>query len=249
MILLGASSPLRLAAAPCDPPVINPIPCENSLTGNSSSEWDVSGAGDSTIQGFATDISVNHGDIVHFKVNTNATAYHVDIYRLGYYAGMGARKVATVLPSATLPQTQPACLNDPTTGLNDCGNWAESASWAVPASAVSGIYIARLVREDTLGASHMIFIVRDDDRHAPILVQTSDTTWQAYNRYGGNSLYTGGPASNPSRAYKVSYNRPFSNRGPTPEDWVFNAEYPMVRWLEANGYDVSYFTGMDSDRR
>ena len=23
----------------------------------------------------------------------------------------------------------------------------------------------------------------------------------------------------------------------------------MVRWLEANGYDVSYFTGVDSDRR
>src|SRR5206468_6899306 len=31
--------------------------------------------------------------------------------------------------------------------------------------------------------------------------------------------------------------------------WVFASEYPMVRWLEANGYDVSYFTGMDSDRR
>ena len=30
---------------------------------------------------------------------------------------------------------------------------------------------------------------------------------------------------------------------------MFNAEYPMVRWLERNGYDVSYFTGVDSDRR
>ena len=32
------------------------------------------------------------------------------------------------------------------------------------------------------------------------------------------------------------------------EDSVFNAEYPMVRWLERNGYDVSYFTDVDSDR-
>ena len=71
----------------------------------------------------------------------------LDIYRMGYYGGMGARKVATVLPSATLPQTQPTCLTDAATGLIDCGNWAVSASWAVPADAVSGIYFAKLMRE------------------------------------------------------------------------------------------------------
>jgi hypothetical protein len=48
--------------------------------------------------------------------------------------------------------------------------------------------------------------VRDDGRSSDVLFQTSDTTWQAYNRYGGNSLYTGAPAGH---AYKVSYNRPF----------------------------------------
>ena len=182
-------------------------------------------------------------------MDTNATDYRIDIYRLGYYGGLGARKVATVQPSATLPQGQPACLNDPATGLNDCGNWVESASWAVPAKAVSGIYIARLVREDASpGESHMVFIVRDDEGHSPILFQTSDTTWQAYNQYGGNSLYVGGPGTNPGRAYKVSYNRPFTTRGTSNEDWLFNSEYPMVRWLEANGYNVSYFTGIDSDR-
>src|SRR5215831_1432501 len=237
-------------SAPCDPPITNPVLCENTKAGNPSSEWDISGSADATIQGFATDISVNHGETVRFKVSTTATAYRIDIYRLGYYAGMGARKVATVLPSASLPQNQPACLHDSATGLNDCGNWGESAHWDVPADAVSGIYIARLVRTDTLGASHMVFVVRDDERHAPILFQTSDTTWEAYNRYGGNSLYTGsGPGTNPSRAYKVSYNRPYGNRGATPEDWVFNAEYPMVRWLESNGYNLSYFTGVDADRR
>ena len=54
----------------------------------------------------------------------------------------------------------------------------------------------------------------------------------------------------PGRAYKVSYNRPFNTRGVDGgQDWVFNAEYPMVRWLEANGYDVSYITGVDSRSR
>jgi hypothetical protein len=221
---------------------------ENCLPGNPSSEWDISGAGDTTIQGFATDISVNRGSAISFKVDTNATSYRLDIYRMGYYGGMGARKITTLTPSVTLPQDQPACLTDATTGLIDCGNWAVSASWSVPANATSGIYFARLVRADTGGASHIFFIVRDDASTSDLLFQTSDTTWQAYNGYGGNSLYWGGPGTNPSRAYKVSYNRPFITRSNSAHDFVFNAEYPMVRFLEANGYDVSYFTDVDSDR-
>ncbi len=47
----------------------------------------------------------------------------------------------------------------------------------------------------------------------------------------------------------MSYNRPFTTRGYAPEDWIFNAEYPMVRWLERNGYDVSYTSGVDTARR
>ncbi|MGJ0483987.1 MAG: N,N-dimethylformamidase beta subunit family domain-containing protein [Methylomicrobium sp.] len=228
----------------------NPIVCENAKAGNPSSEWDITGAGSLNIQGYATDISVNKGETVRFKINTPSTNYRLDIYRMGYYGGLGARKIATVTPSANLPQSQPACLNNSTTGLIDCGNWVESASWAVPADATSGIYIAKAVRQDGASAgqaSHIVFIVRDDASTSDMLFQTSDTTWQAYNDYGGNSLYSGSPAG---RAYKVSYNRPFNTRAvDNGQDWVFNAEYPMVRWLEANGYNVSYFTGVDSDRR
>ena len=236
-----------LTAGPCDPPITNPIACENSKPGNPVSEWDISGAGDLSIQGFATDISVNKGDTVRFKIQTSASSYRLDIYRVGYYSGNGARKVATVSPSASLPQSQPLCLTDSATGLIDCGNWAESASWAVPADATSGVYLAKAVRTDTGGASHMVFIVRDDAGSADLLFQTADTTWQAYNQYGGNSLYVG-PGTSAGRAYKVSYNRPFTTRATSPEDWLFNAEYPMIRWLERNGYNVSYSTGVDTDR-
>ncbi|MGZ4429986.1 MAG: N,N-dimethylformamidase beta subunit family domain-containing protein, partial [Nocardioidaceae bacterium] len=246
-VSLAVVLPSRPAeAAPCDTPIANPVLCENSRPGNPASEWDVSGAGSASIQGFATDISVNHGQTVHFKIKTPATAYRLDIYRMGYYAGTGARKVATVTPAATLPQNQPACLSSATTGLTDCGNWGESASWAVPADAVSGIYFARATRTDgTAGASHIVFVVRDDASHSDLLFQTSDTTWQAYNTYGGNSLYTGQPDG---RAYKVCYNRPITTRDTSPEDFVFNAEYPTVRWLERNGYDTSYTSGVDTAR-
>ena len=221
----------------------------NVVTATPASQWNISGSGDSSIQGFTTDISANLGDTVHFKISTNASAYHLDIYRMGYYGGDGASLITTIQPSAKLPQSQPACLTDSSSGLLDCGNWAESASWTVPTTAKSGIYFAKVTRNDTSGASHIFFVVRDDSSHSAILFQTSDTTWQAYNQYGGNSLYVGGPGSNPSRAYKVTYNRPITTRGTSSQDFVFNAEYPMVRWLEANGYDVSYSSGVDSDRR
>ncbi|MDQ1457860.1 MAG: hypothetical protein QOH28_3480, partial [Actinomycetota bacterium] len=249
LALLGLPALTRnaVAADPCASPA-NDVVSENCLPGSPASQWDVTGAGDASIQGFATQFSVNVGAAVTFKVKTNATAYQIDIYRMGYYGGDGARHIATVNPSATLPQTQPACLNDSATGLVDCGNWSESASWAVPFTAVSGVYIAKLTRSDTAGASHIPFVVRNDASHSDLLFQTSDTTWQAYNQYGGNSLYVGAPGTNPNRAYKVSYNRPFTTRATAPEDFFFNAEYPMVRWLEADGYDVSYISGIDTDR-
>ena len=244
LVLLAA--PASAQTGPCAAPITNPIACENTKPGNPASEWDVSGSGSASIQGYATAIGVDQGQPITFKVNSSSSDYRLDIYRLGYYGGQGARRITTVQPSAALPQSQPACNETAATGLIDCGNWAVSASWTVPADAVSGIYLAKLVREDgTTGTSHIAFVVRDDDGNSDLLFQTSDTTWQAYNEYGGNSLYTGDPDG---RAYKVSYNRPFTTRGTGPEDWIFNAEYPMVRWLERNGYNVSYTTGVDVDR-
>ena len=152
MMVSGAlvwSSPDSGAAVdPCAPATFHAIACENTLPGSPQSEWDVSGEGSPSIQGFATDISVDQGGRVDFKVDTSSTDYRLDIYRLGWYGGDGARRVDTIQPSAALPQNQPACLNDPATGLIDCGNWSVSASWVVPSTAVSGVYIARLVRED-----------------------------------------------------------------------------------------------------
>jgi hypothetical protein len=250
-LLFGSVKTATAQTFGCTPAMANDVVCENSKPGNPSSDWDITGGGDDTIQGFATSISVNQGQTVNFKINTDATAYTIDIYRMGYYGGLGARKVANVPPSAKLPQTQPACVTDSTTNLVDCGNWAISASWTVPSNATSGIYFAHLIRTDTGGDSHIVFIVRNDSSNSDILFQTSDESWEAYNDYGtgGFTLYGDNQQFDlPNRAYKVSYNRPFITRGFQDESatWVFGAEYPMVRWLESNGYNVTYFTGIDA---
>ena len=244
------------AADPCGQPVTSVIACENTLPGDPPSDWQVSGAGDRAIQGFATSMSANVGQTLSFKINTLATAYHIDILRIGYYQGNGARKVVSGLqPSASLPQSQPACLNDNApTGLIDCGNWAVSASWTVPSDAVSGLYVAHLVRDDTsTGNGSLIpFVVRNDVSHSGILFQTDDETWQAYNTYGDNSLYTclhNCPPGNP-KPYKgadaVSYDRPWHSAADDDgASWFMYAEYPMIRFLERNGYDVSYTSGVN----
>lgn len=211
---------------------------ENARAGSPPSTWESDRH--SSIVGFTTRYSAFPGETVHFKVLTDAAQWRIRVFRLGWYGGAGARWLGDVTPSVPLPQTQPAPLTDPASGLVDCGNWAVSASWTVPANAVSGIYYALLERLDNGLTNHVVFVVRST---APtgILVQTSETTQHAYNRYGGNSLYFGDPAG---RAYKVSYNRPF-DAGDGEENDFFNAEIALVRFLERNGYDVAYCGGID----
>src|SRR5690349_6963011 len=230
-------------AAPCDAPVTNAVLCENTKPGTPG--WLVPSR-DNSIVGFTTDISTTPGGRVDFKVVTSAPAYTIDIYRMGWYGGLGARKVGQI--GRDTPQTQPSCLRDTPTALIDCGNWAVSASWDVPSDAVSGIYYARVRRTDTGAQNEIVFVVRDDESRSKILFQTADATWVAYNRYGGNSLYFGDGPGQGGSSYKVSYNRPITGGG-GEENFVFNAEYPMLRFLEANGYDVSYTTDADTARR
>jgi hypothetical protein len=129
-------------------------------------------------RGLPPDISVDQGQTVFFKINTPSTQYRLDIFRMGYYGGMGARQVATVVPSVSLPQVQPNCLTDIPVGLVDCGNWAVSASWTVPRQRCQVSTSRKCSGSIPAGASHIVFVVRDDDGLSDLLFQTSDTTWQ-----------------------------------------------------------------------
>ena len=233
----------------------NAIVAENQLPGTPQSQWDDSGTGSTTLLGFTTDISVNHGSTVNFKIQSGTNNWKIDIYRLGYYQGNGARLITTI--NMTKAQSQPAPITNATTGEVDAGNWAVTASWAVPANAVSGVYLAHLVDlNNTSNENQIPFIVRADESTSDILFQTSDTTWHAYNGWGGANFYGGnGPGgdSAPGRAYKLSYNRPFGTRDGIGtyagwQDFLFGAEFAAINWFEQNGYDVSYIAGVDTAR-
>ncbi|MBW9055648.1 DUF4082 domain-containing protein [Rhizobium mesosinicum] len=261
---------LAAPAAAVPAVTLNKIALENMKQGNPISEWGLEGDGNGTIQGFATEISTNIGGTVDFKIATDSTHYRIDIYRMGYYGGMGARKVDSIEQQLTTAQIQPHPIVDMSLGLIDCGNWSVSASWQIPSDFVSGVYFAKLVREDGVeDASIIPFVVRDDASTSDIVFQTSDTTWQAYNAWGGASLYYGDVPVDPAdmigylppncscglqaigRASAISYNRPIiTNTSPIggTHDYIFGVESSAISWLEQNGYDVSYISGVDAAR-
>ena len=209
-----------------------------------------------SIQGFATDISVNTGETVSFKVKTDSINYRIDIYRLGYYGGAGARLMAADrCRRRRCRRTSRRASSIGITGLADCGNWNVSASWST-AGRPSGIYLARLTTDRRRGRE-------------PYRVHRARR--RAAGRRGRPDFRHDVAGLQPVRRRQPLCGGPFSNAGPStppraPRDqgelqpavryarprcrsFLFNAEYPMVRWLEANGYDVKYSTGVDTERR
>lgn len=198
------------------------------------------------IAGYADALSVDKGQPLALRVSMPEAGgtYTVDTYRLGWYGGAGARLVATSGPQAGT--AQPPCqVTDPATHLIEC-KWTPSITVETGPDWTSGLYVARLTN-NVSGLMHPVFfIVRDDAGHADILFQSSRTTSIAYGSYGtpteGHSLYaynsTGGIP-----AQKVSLDRPSSEMSEFSN--LLNFEYPMARWLESQGYDVSYTTNLD----
>lgn len=73
---------------------------------------------------------------------------------------------------------------------------------------MSGLYVIKLIAGVRGKQAFIRVVVRDDARSARLLFQSSVTTDQAYNNWGGKSMYsynsTGGVP-----ACKVSFNRPY----------------------------------------
>jgi hypothetical protein len=197
------------------------------------------------IEGYAAATSAAAGDRISVYVSTTAASFRADVYRMGWYGGKGGRLVAS-FPAMT-GHRQPIPRPDPVTGLI-APRWSRSFTLPIQSTWVSGVYMVKLTASS--GFQAYIPLVIRDRRPSDFLFVRAVNTDEAYNDWGGKSLY--GDAHNPygsakwyaHRALKVSFNRPFARAG---AGLFFNYEYDMVRWLERNGYDVSYITDVDED--
>lgn len=292
----------------------NWIVAENRLRGVASEEWDVNGAGSDDVVGFSSRASALPGERVEFKVSTTSpfeSSLEIDVFRFGWYDGMGARRVASLSLSEDDKEkagSQPEC-SRPEPELADCGNWRAVATFDVPRDAVSGLYAARFSLEGDGGwredgskkqydphhavcgrdpglppeagphaygaagkykggrskmrrprASLAFFVVRAPLASShQLLLQTADTTWHAYNGWGGLTTYGSfefpwrhapnrtymaeGDAMN--RAFKRSYNTPLVTRDYRAVNSPFGVEIAAIRFLERVGVDLHYCTGLD----
>jgi hypothetical protein len=150
---------------------------------------------------------------------------------------------------AGIAQTIPT--PDPATGLTECrwtGPYVLTVKNAAdPSDWVSGIYLVKLTARPTGHQSYIIFVVRDDRRASDLLFQSSVATEQAYNPWGGKSLYVGriGGSYSVTRAVNVSFNRPYYDGNGTGQFFGLG-EYTTLRFLEREGYDVTYSTDVDT---
>jgi sugar lactone lactonase YvrE len=225
-------------APPIDPPGTNVITMENAKPGNNDWQLNPIAQGHS-VEGYGSAITMKAGDSVDVKVNV-ATAAPVSwrVYRMGWYGGAGARLMTSGGPVNVAPQ--PACPRDTTTSLVVC-SWATAFTVATGADWVSGVYLVKLHVNG--GESYVPFVIADG-RAAHIVQNVNVTTWQAYNDFDGESLYVDGSGTMPtSKAWQVSYDRPFKNDHGAGR--FFDYEYDYIRWSEALGFDVTYTTGID----
>ena len=189
----------------------NPVVQENCFPGDS--DWDVAIAS-TGVAGYATSQSVNRGQSIDLKVQSGA-AVDIEIFRSGHYGGAGARLFSTLVDVPV--SAQPGCTNDPAVGLYDCSAWTVTQTITTTTGWPSGVYLARVTRRDTGDDTHVLFVVRDDTRQAEVLFGLPFTTYQAYNDFGGKSLYESrstGPntvAGSP-RAVKLSFDRPYNQQ-------------------------------------
>lgn len=245
---------LLLTLLVASPAVAASIRAENAKPGTAG--WEITTAATREIEGYASRTSVNAGEAIELFVNTVADTYRVDVFRMGWYGGAGARQVAGPIERRGIHQPMPSA--DSASGLIEC-RWTDpirietrdaEGPWT------TGVYLARLTIEagqEAAGAqSFIVFVVRDDGGAAPIVFQSSVTTFAAYNNWGGKSLYAFNSGNAPAR--KVSLDRPYAAnpygvRLDGAGDFLRRWEYNAVRFLERNGYDVRYVTDVDTHER
>lgn len=205
------------------------------------------------IEGYVSHQSIQAGETLSVMVSTNpAEAFTLDIYRMGYYGGTGGRHMGSYGPFEGTVQS------DPEVGearLREC-SWEPSTTITIPEEWPSGVYLGKLSLVENRWQSYVVFIVREE-RKSDVLLQCSDNTWQAYNRWPDQyALYDDGKSEWALHAgVKVSYNRPYGKYCQILDAPLSQGsgefllwEFPLAYWLEREGYDVTYCSNTDVHR-
>ncbi|MGE5401722.1 MAG: N,N-dimethylformamidase beta subunit family domain-containing protein [Ignavibacteriales bacterium] len=195
--------------------------------------------------GYPSNLSGYKGDTVKFYISTNALLYDLKIYRYG--------KTKELV--ATIPNVKGGIREVKESDyayVNGC-KWPESARLVIPQDWKPGAYLAEFpVTSDT--TNPVLFFVKDKNTKNRVIVVCHTNTYQAYNMFGGKSVYPayssgGGSGISENFSERLSFFRPFNrnqhngiNRG---SFYAYDAK--LIRWLEEEGYDVDVMSDTDLD--
>ncbi|MGH2882094.1 MAG: N,N-dimethylformamidase beta subunit family domain-containing protein, partial [Solirubrobacteraceae bacterium] len=205
---------------------------------------DVGGLAYGSVTGYVAEQALRPGQTERIYVSApGALSVRIRVYRMGWYGRTGGREV---LASVRLPVVaQPPCAHWAETGLTEC-DWHPTLSFVIPPALPTGVYMAKLSTGE--GARDCLFVV-EAPRPQPLLAQLPTATYEAYNGWGGDSLYPGGAdrvgVTGTTQGVAVSYDRPYD--GVTGAGQFFARDVAMVRFLERYDYPVSYTTSESVD--
>jgi N,N-dimethylformamidase beta subunit-like, C-terminal len=252
LLLSACGGPSRSSASVTAPataaPAANPVQRENSLPGTPG--WEIPASAGTVIAGFAGETSVAPGQSFDLHVSSPpGSRYRVLVFRLGWYQGIGGRLIMCVpgcdssqAAVAQPPPTAPSRV----TGLFRAP-WRVTDRVEIPPDAVSGYYEAKLeivsgAHAGAVGSVPLLVRQRPGAAPSAVLVQVPVNTWEAYNRWGGKSLYQ---FNTGHHALEVSFDRPYDQQ--MFYDMGTKLELPWVRFLERSAIDVSYQADVDTD--
>ena len=241
------SSTTTSAAAPVTLPKLGPpysqlVADENGKPGTGN--WRVSNDGAAhDIEGYLNVTSAQRGESVDLFATTVAPTFTVEAYRMGWYQGLGARLVWTSPPVQGTVQAN-ATLISATNSYE--ARWQKSTSIAIDASWPVGSYLLKLVA--STGQQRWVpLTVRDDASTAAYVIVNAVSSWQAYNRWGGCSLYDCSAGGSGERSKMVSF-EPYDKVSDGSGDFIGN-ELPLIMRAEERGLDVTYITSVDLHQR
>ncbi|MFF8941486.1 N,N-dimethylformamidase beta subunit family domain-containing protein [Streptomyces sp. NPDC014864] len=192
------------------------------------------------VTGYADHVSVRPGEECGLHVATTAVSIRVSAFRVGWYGGTHARLVwrsgpvpGRVRPAPRLlPATRTVRADWPRTLTLDTDGWPE------------GAYLLRLDADS--GHRHYVpLVVRSAEGTGRTVLVHAPATWQAYNRWGGHSLYGGALGAYADRSLAVSFDRPYDGNG---AEKFLVYEWAAVVLAERLGVPLAYSTGIDVHR-
>ncbi|GAA2830234.1 N,N-dimethylformamidase beta subunit family domain-containing protein [Kribbella solani] len=224
---------------------------ENADTG--TADWVIPTAMNGQLAAYLTAVSATCGETVDLRVSPGGTGsvgapgspVTVTAYRMGYYAGLGAREIWQKLNVPTTIQPPPTTGGTSSSGnplrMTTAVNWTNTLSIPIDKNWVPGTYLLKV--SDGTSATYAPLTVRDDTgtKHA-LLIQQATTTWEAYNSYGGVSFYS----SLSGGSGRLSFDRPYGDGQGSGQ--YLSLEQGLVFWAESKGLDVTYWTDNDLDQ-